>query len=434
MDVLTPQYLDVRALESEYLVPGGRGHDHLIWDHAQGSHVWDVNGRELIDFSSGVLVTSIGHSHPRVTRAITEQAGRLLNCYDAPHPLRAKLAQRLVSLAGASFESAALFSTGSEAIEAAVKVARAFTGRYEVMSFSGAFHGKTIGSLSLSGLPSSRQGIGPLNPGSLVSPYPYCYRCPIGMTYPSCNVKCADLMQLLADTNGTNNIAAIIVEPYLGTGGAVIPPREFWEKVREFADSRDALLIFDEVQSGFGRTGSWFAFQQLGIVPDIIVTAKGIANGVPTSAVISRREILSALSPGSLGSTYGGNPMSCAAALATLDVMEEEDAPLQAYKKGQRMMHEIKSWDIDNVGDIRGMGLSLGLEVVSGNKVPDAARALQVVEEADNQGLVVLPPAGAYANVVRLAPSLLISDEDLGEGLRRLHVTLKTVNNDISRG
>ncbi|MBI4580538.1 MAG: aspartate aminotransferase family protein [Planctomycetes bacterium] len=420
----------IRELEAAYTAPGAPGHDHLVWTRASGARVWDARDRELIDFTSGVLVASIGHAHPRVADAIAEQARTLLNCYDAPHPLRGRVAAKLVQLAGPPFEAAALLTTGSEAIETAVKLARAATGRHEILSFSGGFHGKTLGSLSLTGIPSNRRGLGPLMPGTLVAPYAYCYRCPVQRRHPECGVACADQMVEVEATNGTGSLAAVIVEPYLGSGGAVVPPPDFWPRIRRFAAERGALLIMDEVQAGLGRAGSWFAFQQLGIVPDILVTAKGLGSGVPISAVLSTHAILGSLTPGSLGSTYGGNPLSCAAALATLEVMEETDAPRRARELGGSMLATMRSWvgEVPGLGEARGAGMSFGLEMVKeeGRRTPDPERALAVLYRADELGLVVLPPAGSHENVVRLAPPLLIPDEDLRRGLALLREALLT--------
>lgn len=422
--------LAIRDLEARYLPLASQGHDHLIWETALGCRVRDVEGRQLIDFTSGVLVTNTGHAHPRVVAAVQEQAARLLNCYDAPHPTRGEVARRLVEHAGPPFDVAALATTGAEAIDSAVKAAKAFTGRFEVISFASGFHGKTLGAMSLSGLPGTRGGIGPVLPGTIVVPYPTQYRCPVARGASCCDLTCFDVAEELVRVNSVGAIAAVVVEPYLGAGGAYVPPRQFWKRVRTFADHHKALLIFDEVQAGFGRTGSFYAFQQLGIVPDILVVAKGIASGIPMSAIISRREILDALPPGTLASTYGGNPIACAACLATLDVIEGEGLTERAGQLGARALERMVRWvgDIPGVGEVRGMGLSFGIDLVrdAGTRDPDSARALAVVNAADREGVIVLPPAGAAGNVVRLAPPLVISEADLDEGLDRLERALRS--------
>ncbi len=273
------------------------GHDHLEWASAYGVRVQSVDGRELIDFTSGVFVTNTGHCHPHVVKAIQDQAATLLNCYDAPHPARAEVAKRLLQLAGPSFDAISLATTGAEAIDIAVKAAKAYTGRYETLSFANAFHGKTLAALSLSGLPGTRRGVGPVMPGSIVGFYPTCYTCPLKLTYPACKIACFDATEEIFRANTTGSLAAVVVEAYLGAGGAYVAPPEFWPRVRKFADDHDAVLILDEIQTGFGRTGTMFAFEQFGIVPDVLVVAKGMASGLPMSAVISRHDILEALAP-----------------------------------------------------------------------------------------------------------------------------------------
>lgn len=420
----------IREAEQRYLTKPGAGHDHLVWDHAHGVRVWSVDGRELIDFTSGVLVTNTGHTHPAVVEAIRDQAERLLNCYDAPHPSRGEVGRRLVELAGEGFEAVALMTTGAEAIDNAIKAAKAFTRRFEVVSFAEGFHGKTLGAASLSGLPGTRGGTGPAMVGTIIVPYPTTYRCPVARQHDACDLVCFDVAEEIVRVNSVGQIAAVVVEPYLGAGGAYVAPPAFWPRVREFADRHGALLILDEVQASFGRTGTMFAFQQLGIRPDILVVAKGIASGLPMSAIISRREIFDALPAGTLGSTFGGNPLSCAACLATLDVIEREGLVARAAMLGQRGKARMDAWaqSIDGVGDVRGMGLSFGIDLVRdrATREPDPARALRVLERADEHGLIVLPPAGAGGNVVRFAPPLVISDADFDEGLNRLEAALRS--------
>lgn len=419
--------MDDAMIGREPLLAGtAPGHDHLAWASASGAHVRSADGRDLIDFTSGVFVANTGHCHPRVVEAIQAQAAKLLNCYDAPHPLRDEVVHRLTELAGPPFDAVSLTTTGAEAIDSAVKAAKAYTGRFETLSFSWAFHGKTLAALSLSGLPGTRRGVGPVMPGSIVGLYPTCYHCPLGLTYPECGVACFDASEEIFRANTTGSLAAVVVEAYLGAGGAFVAPPGFWPKVRAFADAQGAVLILDEIQTGFGRTGSMFAFQQFGIVPDILVVAKGMASGLPMSAVISRREILESLAPGVMASTYGGNPLSCAACLATLDVLEEERLPERAARLGQRALARMSSWvgRVSGVGDVRGIGLAFGIELVGPDGSPDPEHALRALYAAEREGVVTLPPAGPYGNVVRLAPPLVISEGDLDAGISALERAL----------
>lgn len=410
------------------LEPTAPGHDHLSWESARGAIVRSADGRELIDFTSGIFVANTGHCHPRVVAAIQEQAARLLNCYDAPHPLRGQVVERLARLAGPTFDAVALTTGGAEAIEVAVKAAKAFTSRYETLSFSWAFHGKSLATMSLSGLPGNRRGLGPVLPGSIVGLFPTCHHCPLKLTYPDCGVACFEASERVFQANTTGSLAAVVVEAYLGAGGAFVAPPEFWPKVREFADRQGAVLILDEIQTSFGRTGTMFAFQQFGIVPDVLVVAKGMASGLPMSAVISRREILEALPASSFSSTYSGNPLSCAACLATLDVLEDEDLPGRAAVLGERALKRMSRWigEIDGVGDVRGIGLAFGIELVHADGTPDPERALQVLYAAEREGVVTLPPAGADGNVLRLGPPLVISEAQLDAGLDALERALRS--------
>jgi 4-aminobutyrate aminotransferase / (S)-3-amino-2-methylpropionate transaminase / 5-aminovalerate transaminase len=405
------------------------GHTTIVWDRAFGSCVWDTEGREYIDFTSGVLVTNIGHAHPDVADAVGTQARRLTNCYDYPHPLRAKLAEQVVELAGPEFEQVAFFTTGAEAIDAALRTARAATDRFEFVSFTHGFHGRSFASASVGALKTTRLGAGPLLPGTIVAPYPYVYRSQEGLDAEQSVSVCLSYLELLADTASTGSIAAVIAEPYLGSGGGVVPPVDFFAGVRDFCDRHGALLILDEVQSGFGRTGTWFAYQQLGITPDLLVVAKGIANGLPLSAVLGKQAVFAAMVPGTLGSTYGGNPVSCAAALATLDVMKRENLPTQAQAKGRFILGRLRDWqqEFPHIGDVRGMGMSFGLEFVEDKvqKTPAPKRALEAVQMAADRGLLTLPPSGNLGNVLRLAPALNIPDDLMVEGLERLRSVLQ---------
>lgn len=417
----SPRADAIRDRERAVLAPGAPGHDHLVWQEAHGAVVTDVDGRKLIDFTSGVLVANIGHAHPRVAAAIAEQASRLLNAYDAPHPTRAELAERLVALAGPPIEAVAFLTTGAEAIDACLRIARAATGRHSIVAFAGAFHGKSLSALSVGGLRALRWGAGPTLPGVLLVPFPDPYR-PLVASGGDLVGRCLELADQLIDANLTEDPAAILVEPYLGAGGCIVPPPDFLPRLRDFADRRGSLLIIDEVQAGFGRTGTLFAFQRSGVQPDLVAVAKGIASGVPMSAVLGRRALLAAPPAGALWSTYGGNPLACAAALATLEVLTTSGLLDRVDPLGERIAAEIRSWDDPGIGDVRRAGLSFGIEFVRDprTKEPDPDRVMAVMLAADRHGVVVLPPTGQGGNVLRLAPPLVITDEEVEIGLRAL--------------
>jgi 4-aminobutyrate aminotransferase len=415
--------------EAQVMAPSAVGSGPVVWDRAFGTEVVDVDGKRYVDFTSGVLVTNTGHCHPRVVEAIRDQAGALLNCFAAPHPLRSRLASRLTGLLPGALSQVAFFSSGTEAVEAAIKVARNATGRHDVVSFQGAFHGRTYLSMALAGLEDDRSHYGPLPAGIVHAPFPYPYRCDRAEAHDCSNHALADLEHLLA-TELSGPPAAIVVEPYQGSAGSRVAPPAFVRALRELCDRHGALLVADEVQAGFGRTGTFFAFEQWGAVPDILVLGKGMASGVPISGVVASPEVFSAVPPGGLTSTFGGNPLACAAALATIDVIEDERLPERAERIGRRLLHALRACEIELVGDVRGIGLAIGIELVRDrrSKEPAAAEACAVVDRAAELGLVLIPPIGLFGNVIRIAPPLTISDELADEGVGRLIQALGEVD------
>jgi 4-aminobutyrate aminotransferase-like enzyme len=369
-----------------------------------------------------------GHGHHQITEAIATQATRLVNCYASTHPLRSQLADALLEIAGPPFDRTIFVTTGSEAIDASLKIARHVTGRSGVITFSGAFHGRTLGGVSVAGTGSTRKGIGSPVSDIVRAPFPYPYRWEFGE--PVAETALA-LTQWAAETAGVDQIGAILVEPFLGAGGVLPAPRSFMLGLRELAERIGALLIFDEIQSGLGRCGEWFSYLGFGITPDLVVGSKALGGGLPITAVMGRSEVLDTLPAGSMTSTFGGNPLACAAGLATLKVLKDENLVLNASEVSRVMLQEMESWvgGVDAVGDVRGVGLSFGVELVHDlhSKTPAPELATAVASGVWEEGLVILPPAGAYGNVVRFAPPLSMSAEEALEGLGRLRRTLERV-------
>lgn len=411
----------IRALEREVLPPAVPAHDHLVWAEAHGSTIRTVDGREVVDFTSGVLITNVGHAHPHVTEAITRQAERGLNTFLAPHPLRTSYAVRLLDALGSGFEQIAFLSSGAEAVDTAVRIARIATGRRTVIAFADSYHGKTSSTAAYSGLASARpQGVEPLDHVVHV-PYPDQLRPPLGL--PRDGVVAgviAELRSAVSDAEG--DVACIIFEPYLGSGGAIPAPPGFSRQLRAVADECGAVLVHDEVQAGFRRTGPLFAFQGDGVTPDLIVLAKGIASGVPMAVVAGPRELVSAPLPGTLWNSYGGGPLACAAAHATLDLLEDPAVGLRVGELEQRLRAAVGAWEAPHVAQIQGCGLSLGIDVVTDtvSLAPDPQRARRMMVRAGECGVAVLGAAGAGRNVVRIAPPLLISDDEFERGLKAL--------------
>ncbi|MCP4169091.1 MAG: acetyl ornithine aminotransferase family protein [Chloroflexi bacterium] len=392
----------------------------FVMERGQGSEVWDVDGRRYLDFTTGIAVTNTGHAHPAVVEAIKEQADKFIHMSgtDFYYAGQIELAERLNRLAPISGPSKVFFgNSGAEAIEAAMKLARYYTGRSRYIAFYGAFHGRTFGALSLTASKSiQRQGFGPLLPGVSHALYPNSYRNPWPGQDPGEAAVAYIEDHLFATTVPADEVAAIIVEPIQGEGGYIVPPDSFLPGLRSLCDRHGILLVFDEVQTGMGRTGKLFASQHWQVEPDIICLAKGIASGMPLGAIIARSEVMT-WPPGAHASTFGGNPLSCAAAMATLDLLEngmvESAASSGDYLKSRLCAMANK---YPQIGDVRGKGLMVGAEFVTNvtSKEPAPELRDQVVQQAFEHGLLLL---GCGPNSVRFIPALNIPRPLLGEGL-----------------
>lgn len=420
---------EVLARERRHLAPTLAAAYPIVWDRAAGSRVWSVDGQELVDFTSGVLIANVGHAHPVVTAAIVAQAARGLTTYAVPHAGRGAYAQQLLEQVGAPFDALAMLTTGSEAVDLALRLARAATGAGTVVTFGDSFHGKTSATAAMSGLPWNR----PLEPNDhrdvVVVPFPDTYRVPAGIDPAAPAESAVALLRELVRIGARDRVAAIVVEPYLGAGGGVPCPPGFLALLRAAADDLGALLVVDEVQSGFGRTGPLFAYQGEGVRPDLVVIGKGMASGVPMAGLLGTHDLFSVLPPGALWNSYAGNPLSCAAASATLDVLLTPGLGERVSALGQRLRDTLTGWDLPHLGRVPGSGLSLGLDVVTdrASRTPDPERARALVQAACRAGVIVLPPGGRGANVVRLAPPLTISDDELVDGLAALHTAATSV-------
>ncbi len=390
----------------------------LVVRRAQGAVVEDVDGNRFLDFAAGIAVCSTGHCHPRVVAAIQEQAARLLHIcgadfYDTRY---VDLAERLARLApGSSPKKVFLGNSGAEAVEAALKLARYYTGRPQLLAFFGAFHGRTMGAVSLTASkPAYHQGFGPLLAGITHVPYAYCYRCSYNLTYPSCNLACVDYIEqvLFAQSIAPDEVAAVFVEPVQGEGGYIVPPPGWLERLRSLCDRHGILLVDDEVQSGMGRTGRLFAIEHWDVEPDIVCAAKALASGMPLSAMIARAELMS-WPEGAHGSTFGGNPVSCAAAEATLDVIEEERLMENAARVGGHLMGRLRELAAEShlIGDVRGLGLMIGVELVKdkGTRTRAVEETEAVLQACFRRGLLLLP---CGTNSLRFSPPLTVSEQE----------------------
>lgn len=409
---------ELAELRRRYIPRGITTAHPLVVDHAKGAELWDVAGRRYIDFAGGIGVLNVGHGHPHVMEAVRAQLERVTHTsfQVVMYESYLRLAERLCELApGVGPKKAIFFSTGAEAVENAVKIARAHTGRPAVISFQGGFHGRTLLALSLTGsVVPYKQNFGPYAPEVYQVPFPYEYR---GWTSEK---ALASLDELFESAVAPQRVAAIIIEPVLGEGGFVPAPAAFLRELRVMTERHGILLIADEIQSGFGRTGKFFAIEHSGVAPDLVTVAKSLAAGFPLSGVVGRAEVMDAPGPGGLGGTYGGNPIACAAGLAVLDVMRDERLPERAARIGSVIEERMQSWASEHqlVGDVRVMGAMAGMELVRDRKTktPADTETAQVLALARERGLILLR-AGIHHNVIRTLMPLTIPDEQLDEGL-----------------
>jgi 4-aminobutyrate aminotransferase len=393
----------------------------LVWDHAEGVHIWDVDGNEFLDWTSGVLVTNVGHSHPRYVAEVQDQASKLINCYDFLSRPRADLAEKLVSITPPHLDRCFLVTTGTDATEAALRMARRASKGWEVLAFHGAFHGRTYGAASAGGSMGVKQGFGPMVPGFLHAPFPYCYRCQFGRSLDECGMFCLKYLDYLISKESCDELCAVITEPYQGGAGSITPPPGYFEGLDKWCKDKGLYFIFDEVQSSFGRTGKMFAFEHFDIKPDLVTLGKGLGSGVPCSAVMGTSQIMDVLPPGSMGSTNGGNPLSSRAALTAINIIEDEKLVDNAAQMGElfKARFEAMQKKHEQLGDIRGMGLVWGLELITdvASKNPDADLTRRVIHNAYQRGLCVIAPIGTHKNVVRVAPPLVINEAEANESV-----------------
>ena len=388
----------------------------LVTERGEGAIIHDPDGNQFLDFAAGIAVVATGHCHPQVVKSIQDQAAKLIHMSgtDFYYENMVELAEKLASLIPGGIPRRVYFgNSGAEAVEAALKLARYHSGRGQFVAFRGAFHGRTMGALSLTGSKSiQKKGFFPILQGAHHVPYAYCYRCDYGKTPDTCAVECVKTIEseLFRTTVPAEEVAAIFVEPVQGEGGYVVPPQKFFDALRSLADKYGILLVFDEVQSGMGRTGKMFAAEHFNAVPDIITLAKGIAGGLPLSAMVARSELMT-WKPGSHASTFGGNPVAVAASLTTIRLLEQELVD-NAAKIGAHMMARMKEWPArhKNVGDVRGLGLMIGVELVKDQSTKERAPELrdQVVDQCFERGLLLL---GAGPNTIRICPPLVITKD-----------------------
>lgn len=416
-----------RERDAELISPAYSRYSDLVVDTAEGAHLHTVDGRDVLDFGCGIGVTSLGHRHPAVVAAVHEQVDRLWHTsVTSLHTTMIDAAAALTSVLPAGLDQVFFTNSGAEALDGAIKLARRATGRSDIIAFLGGFHGRTYGALTLTASRAKyREGMGPFLPGVHHVRYPYCFlycdhaageRCPIA--------EGEDIELLFRTTTPPASVAAIVVEPIQGEGGFVVPPPSFMPALRRMCDRHGILLVADEVQSGMGRSGRMFAVEHTGVEPDIMCLAKALANGLPIAAIAARHAVMQAWSPGEHGTTFGGNPVACAALVAVIDVMQRERIPERAARLGNDVLQRARGWQkaAPVLVDVRGRGFMVGLEFGRQGR-PDPGAVERIREACLERGLLILS-CGTADNVIRVMPPLTIPEDELHAGLDILEAAI----------
>ena len=413
----------------EHLSPVWTHMTDIVVDHGEGAYLYGTDGKQYLDFTCGIGVTNTGHSHPKVVAAVQEQAAKILHAQIniVYHQPILNLVDQLRTVVPEPMDTFFFSNSGAEAIEASIKLARQATGRTNVIVFQGSFHGRTVGTMSLTTSKTVyRAGYQPLMPGVFVAPFPYAFH--YGWSAEQATEFCLkEVRHLLATQTAPRETAAMLIESVLGEGGYVPATPEFMQGLRDICDEHGILLIGDEVQAGFGRTGKWFGFQHYDILPDIMVMAKGLASGLPMSGIASRKELMAKWEPGTHGGTYGGNAIACAAATATIKAMKDEKMVENAAKMGERLMDGLEELKprYKSLGEVRGLGLMVGTEFAGDHNGKTVANAVQQACLDEN---LLLMTCGAYGNTIRWIPPLIVSEAQIDHALTVFERALQKAN------
>ena len=399
-------------------------------DHGKGSWLYDTSGKAYLDFTSGIGVTSTGHCHPEVVAAAQEQVGKIIHAQytTVTHEPLLALSDRLAAVMPGTIDSVAFSNAGTESVEAALRLARNAQKRANIIVFQGGFHGRTMAAASMTTSGTKiRTGYHPMMAGVVVAPFPHSYR--YGWDEQTATAFCLrELDEILKTQTAPEDTAAMIIEPVQGEYGYYPANKTFMQGLKERCDKHNILLIFDEIQAGYGRTGKFWSSEHFGIEPDILITAKGLASGFPVSAIAASESLMARGLPGSQGGTYGANAVACAAALATLDVIEKENLVANAAARGEQLWLQLQALasEYDFIDDIRGKGLMVGMEIADDRDHPRADIAQQLTEAAEDMGLLLLR-CGTSAQIIRWLPPLLVSADEVDDAVWRFKEALKTV-------
>jgi 4-aminobutyrate aminotransferase / (S)-3-amino-2-methylpropionate transaminase / 5-aminovalerate transaminase len=403
----------------------------IVVGHASGVTVTDVNGREYLDCFAGISVVNAGHNNPQVIAAAKAQMDKLVHCSSYIYHVRAvaDLAEKIAHVAPRGLTKTFFGNGGAEAIEGAMKLARLYTGKHEFIALHASFHGRSWGTLSITGNQGRKKRGGPYASGVAFAPAPYAYRSQWRNDPEECGRQCARSIDDVIRFATSGDVAAFIAEPVMGEGGIIVPPPNYFKEVKKILDQHGILFIADEVQSGFGRTGKMFAYEHYGVDPDILVTAKGIADGFPLSAFTTRPEIAAAFKPGDHLSTFGGNPVSCAAALANIEFMQKENLLARAGETGNYAMGKLRELQREHsiIGEVRGLGLMIGVELVKDEKLTPAPAEAEAIRDALLKNGVLVGVGGIYANVIRFQPPLIITRQQIDKAISAFAAALQEV-------
>lgn len=404
----------------------------VVIEKAQGAIIIDIEGKNYIDCFSGIAVTNAGHCNEKVSEAAKAQMDKLVHCcsyvyYSQP---TADLAEKLAQITPGRLQKTFFGNGGAEAIEGAMRLAKQFTGKTEFIGLQASFHGRSYATLSVTGNNARKRRGGPYMVGCTFLPAPYCYRCFFELEYPKCRLRCARALEDIIRFNTYDSVAGFIAEPLLGEGGIITPPDDYFLEIEKILKKHEILLLVDEVQTGFGRAGKMFGIEHYGVEPDIMMMAKGIADGFPLSGFIAREEIADSFKPGDHLSTFGGNPVSCAAALANIEFLEEQNLADEALKKGEYLKDQLERLKAKHklIGEVRGKGLMIGIELVRdhASKTPASDEGKKIREICLENG-VLLGFGGIYANVLRIQPPLVISQGQMENVVKVLDLALQKI-------
>jgi 4-aminobutyrate aminotransferase/(S)-3-amino-2-methylpropionate transaminase len=429
-----PEPFDVVEAYNRYVITSCVSKvEPVVVSSGSGAIITDLNGKQYVDCFSGISVVNVGHCNPKVVEAAKKQLDRLIHACAYVYYLEpvARLSEKLAQVTPGELKKTFFSNSGAEAIECGLKLTRKFTKKHEIIALMRSFHGRTFGTLSVTGQSGRRSySMGPYLGSVAFAATPYCYRCPLGLEYPRCGIQCAKMIEDVIRYSTSNNVAAFIAEPLLGEGGIIVPPSEYFQEAKKILERYGILFVADEVQTGFARTGKLFAIEHYGVTPDIMCFAKAIAAGLPLGACTTRREIADTFEPGDHLSTFGGNPVCCAAALANIEYIQEEDLASRASKQGEYVMRRLDEMKDKHqlIGEVRGKGLMIGIELVKDRETKEAAASETVkIRELCRQKGVLVGHGGTLGNVLRIQPPLVISQSQLDIAIEAIDQSLDEI-------